>query len=49
VKMSTGGSNTLQGGTACKDAIVFFIFLHPLDERKNPDWSDLNELLNSSL
>ena len=28
-------------GTACKDAIVFFVFLRPPDERKNPDWSDL--------
>ena len=27
-------------GTACKDAIVFFIFLRPPDECKNPDWSD---------
>ena len=24
-------------GTACKDAIVFFVFLRPPDERKNPD------------
>ena len=31
------------GGNACKDAIIdcFLRFLHPPDERKNPDWSEL--------
>ena len=33
----------------CKDAIVFFIFFRPPDERKNPDWSDLmNYLIHPS-
>ena len=35
-------------GTACKEAIVFFVFCTP-DERKNPDWSDLiNYLIHPS-
>ena len=28
-------------GNTCKDAIVFFVFLRPVDERKNADWSEL--------
>ena len=28
-------------GNICKDVIVFFVFLRPVDERKNADWSEL--------
>ena len=30
---------------ACKDAIVFFVFVRPPDKRKNPDWTDLMNYL----
>ena len=48
--MSAGGKSARKGeGTACKDAIVFFVFFRPPDERKNLDWSELiNYLIHPS-
>ena len=28
-------------GNTCKGAIVYFVFLRPVDDRKNADWSEL--------